>query len=233
MPALVHGCGNERIASLGCSDRTIRRRVHVWAEADLMPHLHNPGPGSIRPTDWAGSAPCLRRRLHHQTPWRWGARRTFSRGSWQTGPQTLPGEVAAGIPLHLVAAGANQPDSTQLRQTLAGLNRLSLLPPELPTLQDRMYTGARVQAVLAESGCVGVIPPVGGPAPGHVGDRWVKRTCGWLNDLGRLRRCPERSTAVVDLYLFQAASIVVIQHLLRAAVQTFLWLTRSTTRRLR
>ena len=31
--ALVHGSGYERVASLGCSDRTIRRRVRGWAEA--------------------------------------------------------------------------------------------------------------------------------------------------------------------------------------------------------
>ncbi len=33
--ALVHGSGSESIATPGCSDRTIRRRVHAWAEAAL------------------------------------------------------------------------------------------------------------------------------------------------------------------------------------------------------
>ena len=60
----------------------------------------------------------------------------------------------------------------------------------------------------------------------------MERTHSWLNDFGRLRRCPERSAAVVDLYLFLAATIVVIQQVLRAAFQTFRWPTRSTTRRL-
>ena len=72
------------------------------------------------------------------------------------------------------------------------------------------------------------------PAPGHVGERWVvERTHSWLNAFGKLRRCTERRAAVVDLYLFLAASIVVIQQLLRAAFHTFRWPTRSTTRRLR
>jgi hypothetical protein len=31
--ALVHGSGYERLASPGCSDRTIRRRLLEWAEA--------------------------------------------------------------------------------------------------------------------------------------------------------------------------------------------------------
>jgi hypothetical protein len=38
--ALVHGSGYERIATSGCSDRTIRRRVHEWAEAGLAQEVH-------------------------------------------------------------------------------------------------------------------------------------------------------------------------------------------------
>ena len=38
--ALVHGSGYERIATAGCSDRTIRRRVQEWAEAGLAQTLH-------------------------------------------------------------------------------------------------------------------------------------------------------------------------------------------------
>jgi len=38
--ALVHGSGYERIASAGCSDRTIRRRLRAWAEAGLAAILH-------------------------------------------------------------------------------------------------------------------------------------------------------------------------------------------------
>jgi hypothetical protein len=38
--ALVHGSGHERIATPGCSDRTIRRRVRAWAEAGAAEQLH-------------------------------------------------------------------------------------------------------------------------------------------------------------------------------------------------
>ena len=38
--ALVHGSGDERIASPGGSDRTIRRRVQAWAAAGLMERVH-------------------------------------------------------------------------------------------------------------------------------------------------------------------------------------------------
>lgn len=38
--ALVHGSGYARIARPGCSDRTLRRRVHAWAAAGPMERLH-------------------------------------------------------------------------------------------------------------------------------------------------------------------------------------------------
>jgi hypothetical protein len=38
--ALVHGSGYERIASPGCSDRTIRRRLNNWAERGIGQQVH-------------------------------------------------------------------------------------------------------------------------------------------------------------------------------------------------
>ena len=38
--ALVHGSGYERIASPGCSDRTIRRRLKMWAAAGIGEQVH-------------------------------------------------------------------------------------------------------------------------------------------------------------------------------------------------
>ena len=38
--ALVHGSGYERIASPGCSDRTIRRRVKQWADLGIAQSVH-------------------------------------------------------------------------------------------------------------------------------------------------------------------------------------------------
>jgi hypothetical protein len=38
--ALVHGSGYERIATAGCPDRTIRRRLGDWAEAGAGERLH-------------------------------------------------------------------------------------------------------------------------------------------------------------------------------------------------
>jgi len=232
--ALVHGSGYERIASPGCSDRTIRRRVQAWATAGLAQLLHAlvlaqydrligldlrhvcvdgcitkaPGGGAH-----AGRSPVDRGKQ--------GRKRSLLTD-------------ATGIPLHLVAAGANRPDRTLLRETLDGLRSLGSLPPGLPVHLDRGYAGAPVQAVLAEVGCTSVLPPNGLPAPGHVGERWVvERTHSWLNAFGKLRRCTERTASVVDCSLFLAASVVIAQQLLRTAVQTFRWPMRTTTRRLR
>lgn len=38
--ALVHGTGYERIATAGCSDRTIRRRLKDWAKAGVAEQVH-------------------------------------------------------------------------------------------------------------------------------------------------------------------------------------------------
>jgi hypothetical protein len=40
MAALVHGSGYERIATPGCSDRTIRRRLAEWADLGIAEALH-------------------------------------------------------------------------------------------------------------------------------------------------------------------------------------------------
>jgi transposase len=232
--ALVHGSGYERIASPGCSDRTIRRRVQAWAASGLTERLHT--------LVLAQYDRLIGLDLRHvcvdgcitKAP---GGGARAGRSPVDRGKQGRKRSLvtdAAGVPLHLVAAGANRPDSGLLRETLAGLGKLGPLPPDLPVLLDRGYAGAPVQAVLADCGCTGVLPASGAPAPGHVGHRWVvERTHSWLNAFGKLRRCTERSAAVVDCYLFLAASVVVTQLLLRAAYQPFRWPTRSATRRLR
>ncbi len=38
--ALVHGSGYERVATAGCSDSTIRRRLKAWADAGIAEQVH-------------------------------------------------------------------------------------------------------------------------------------------------------------------------------------------------
>jgi transposase len=232
--ALVHGSGYERIASPGCSDRTIRRRVHAWAEAGLTATLHTlvlaqydrllgldlstvvvdgcltkaPGGG-----DRAGKSPVDRGKG--------GLKRSLATD-------------AIGVPLHLVSAGANVHDTHLLRPTLDGLAALGPLPPDLPVALDRGYDSRRTRTTLATLGLSGQIAhqPAGGPVP--LGERWVvERTHAWMNAFGKVRRCTERRGTVVDFYLWLAAAIVTVRLLITRARETFRWLKRPTTKRLR
>jgi transposase len=148
LEALVHGSGYERVASPGCSDRTIRRRVHEWAAAGLSKRLHTlaleaydrmigleldelvvdgcitkaPNSGEVAgpsPVDWAKQ----------------GLKRSV----------VTDGQ---GIPLHVVAAAANRNDAPLLAPTLAGLDTLGGLPEHVLVHLDRGYAGAPTQALV-------------------------------------------------------------------------------------
>jgi transposase len=232
--ALVHGSGYERIATPGCSDRTIRRRLRGWAEAGLAETLHTlvlrqydrmiglelndlavdgcitkaPGGG-----EHAGRSPVDRGKL--------GLKRS-----------TLTD--AAGVPLHLVAAGANRHDAPLLGPTLDGLDTFGPLSPGATVHLDRGYDGAATRALLDGLGLTGAIARKGVPAPLQAGPRWVvERTQSWMNGYGKLRRCTERAAAVVDFYLFLAAAFVVARCLIQRARARYRWPDRPTTRRLK
>jgi transposase len=112
--ALVHGSGYERIATTGCSDRTIRRRLKAWAEAGVGQRVHAVAlhaydliigleledlsvDGCITKApcggDKAGPSPVDRRKG--------GLKRSVA-------------TEASGIPLGIVSAGANRHDSPLL-----------------------------------------------------------------------------------------------------------------------
>jgi transposase len=232
--ALVHGSGYERIASPGCSDRSIRRRLHEWAAAGLAEQVQTlalraydrmigleldelavdgcitkaPGGGEV-----AGRSPVDRGKL--------GRKRSVVTD-------------ARGIPLHVVAAGANRHDSPLLAPTLVGLDRLDGLPDDVTVYLDRGYDSRSTRALLTELGLQGAIARSGVPAPLQAGSRWVvERTHAWMNGYGKLRRCTEQRAAVVDFYLFLAAALVVIRQLIQRARSRYRWPGRPTTRRLK
>ena len=234
LAALVHGSGYERIATSGCSDRTIRRRLREWAAAGMAEQLHTlalqaydkmigleleelavdgcitkaPGGGDV-----AGRSPVDR-----------------GKGGLKRSVVTDGG----GIPLHLVSAGANRHDAPLLRPTLAGLDRLDRLPEAVTVELDAGYTGAPTTALLAELGFEGSLARKGVPAPLQAGTRWVvERTHAWMNGYGKLRRCTERCRQVVDFYLFLAAALVVVRQLIQRARLRYRWPTRPTTCRLK
>lgn len=232
--ALVHGSGYERIATPGCSDRTIRRRLHDWAAAGLTARLHAlvvaqydrmiglelddvavdgcitkaPGGG-----DCAGRSP-------------------VDRGKQGLKRSTLTD--ATGVPLHVVAAGANRHDNPLLDPTLAGLEVWGADPAETTVHLDRGYDSGATRTRLADLGFTGAIARKGLPAPLQVGKRWVvERTQSWMNGYGKLRRCTENARRVVEFYLFLAAAFVVTRCLIQRARSRYRWLGRPTTRRLK
>lgn len=232
--ALVHGSGYERIASPGCSDRTIRRRVREWAVAGLADRLHTLVLGqydrligldleTITVDGCITKAPCGGDKA---------GRSPVDRGKQGLKRSTLTD--ANGIPLAVVSAGANRHDAPLLAPTLEGLASFGPLALA-PTIQlDRGYGGAPTRSVLDALGITGVIAQRGMPAPLQIGRRWVvERTHSWMNGFGKLRRCTERTGTVVDFYLFLAAAFTTTRRLINEARTRYRWPNRPTTRRLK
>jgi transposase len=232
--ALVHGSGYERIASAGCSDATIRRRLKEWAAAGVSEQVHTLALQAydrmigLELDDLAVDG-CITK-----AP---GGGEVAGRSPVDRGKQGLKRSVvteATGIPLHLVSAGANRHDSPLLEPTLAGLDKLDRLPEDLTVHLDRGYDSRATRALLADLGFDGAIARKGVPAPVQAGSRWVvERTHQWMNGYGKLRRCTEKLRPIVDFYLFLAAALVVLRQLIQRARTRYRWDTRPTSRRLK
>jgi hypothetical protein len=233
--ALVHGSGYERIASPGCSDGTIRRRVKEWAAAGLSERVHTLALEAydrmigLELDDLAVDG-CLTK-----AP---GGGETAGRSPVDRGKQGLKRSIVTdgtGIPLDVVSAGANRHDSPLLGPTLAGLDKLQGgLPADVTVHLDRGYAGRPSRTLLDALGFHGAIARKGVPAPLQAGSRWVvERTHQWMNSYGKLRRCTEQVRAVVDFYLFLAAALVVLRQLIQRARLRYRWPARPTSRRLK
>ncbi len=232
--ALVHGSGYERIASSGCSDRTIRRRVKAWAGAGFAQTLHRLVLEQYDRTIGLALNDLAVDGCITKAP---SGGEKAGRSPVDRGKQGLKRSIATdrtGIPLHIVSIGANRNDGPLLESTLAGLEALGPLPPGIAVHLDRGYDSAGTRAVLAGRALTGVIARKGVPAPLQVGTRWVvERTHAWMNGYGKLRRCTERDGRVVDFYLFLAAALVVTRRLIQRARRSYRWDNRPTTRRLK
>jgi len=232
--ALVHGSGYERIASPGCSDATIRRRLKEWAAAGVSEQVHTLALQAydrmigLELDDLAVDG-CMTK-----SP---GGGETAGRSPVDRGKQGLKRSVVTdgvGIPLHVVSAGANRHDSPLLAPTLAGLDKLDRLPDAVTVHLDRGYDSTPTRALLNTLGFDGAIARNGVPAPIQAGSRWVvERAHSWMNGFGKLRRCTEKLRPVVDFYLFLAAALVVLRQLIQRARLRYRWATRPTARRLK
>ena len=234
--ALVHGSGYERIATAGCSDRTIRRRLKAWAALGIGEQVHALALraydqmiglelGDVAVDGCITKAPC---------------------GGDKAGPSPvdrrkggLKRSVAtegAGVPLGVVSAGANRHDSPLLGPTLqAATTQVGPHWPKGITVHlDAGYDSQVTRSLLDELGLHGEIARKGVPAPVQVGKRWVaERTHAWMNGYGKLRRCTDRDAKIVDFFLHLAATFVTVRALIREARTRYRWPSRPTTRRLK
>ncbi len=142
----------------------------------------------------------------------------------------------AGVPLGIVSAGANRPDSPLLGPTLqAATDQVGPHWPDKVTIHlDAGYDSNITRSPLDGLGLHGQIARKGVPAPVQVGKRWVvERTHSWMNGFGKLRRCTDRNGQIVDFFLYFAAAFVTVRALIREARTRYRWPTRPTTRRLK
>ncbi|MFI6949784.1 IS5 family transposase [Streptomyces sp. NPDC050422] len=233
--ALVHGSGYERIASPGCSDRTIRRRLTHWAELGIAKQVHALAlqaydrmigleldelsvDGCITKAPCGGEA---------------AARSPVDRG--KQGLKRSVATEATGVPLGVVAAGANRHDSPLLVPTLqAAKEQVGDLPDQVNVNLDRGYDSSKTRSALAGLEFTAEIARKGVPAPIQASKRWVvERSHAWMNGFGKLRRCTDRRSRVVDFYLYLAAAIVTLRMLIRRATPRYRWDDRPNTKRLK
>lgn len=231
---MVHGTGYERIATPGCSDRTIRRRLEKWSEAGagqellrlalsaydrmLGPDLEDlAADGCITKSPCGGEV---------------AGRSPVDRGKQGTKRSTVTD--GSGIPLHLIPARANDHDSPLLEPTLDGVCGMIGPLPDSPEMHlDAGYDSAKTRDLLE---CLGYEPEIaakGQPVPIQASKRWpVERTNSWINGYGKLRRCTDKRRVIVEFYLCLAAAFTVLRRLINRARTHYRWPTRPTTRRL-
>ena len=197
--ALVHGSGYERIASPGCSDRTIRRRLKAWAALGIGEQVHALAlraydqmiglelgdvavDGCITKAPCGGEPACLSPVDRRKG----GLKRSVATENY-------------GIPLGIASAPANRHDSPLLAPTLqAAADQLdSKLPAERACHLDAVYHSPLTRQTLSELGFDGHIAHKGTPAPLQATQRWpVERTHSWMNGYGKLRRMTDRDATV-------------------------------------
>ena len=181
--ALVHGSGYERVAVPGCSDRTIRRRLAVWAERGVTRDLLRTAlagydrmlgldlddlsvDGSITKSPCGGEV---------------SGRSPVDRGKQGTKRSVVTD--GGGLPLHLVPAAAGAHDSPLLEPTLAGVpDAIGPLPDGACVHLDAGYDSAKTRDTLTERRLHGEIAHKGEKAPIQATRRWhVERTNAWHN----------------------------------------------------
>jgi transposase len=223
---LVFRCAYWRIADETCSATTIRRRRDEWMEAALMDALEEIALGAydrliglelldVSVDGCITKAPCG------------GAKSGTSpvdRGKRGIKRSTMVD--ANGIPLAVVAAGANRHDSPLLSPTLDAADGKAAveLPEHASVHLDRAYDSKKTRQLLESRGLVGVIAKKGVPAPLAAGLRWVvERTNSWHNAHKKLVWCTEREDRVLDFWIALSNVVIVVRRLIREGWVRYRW----------
>ncbi|MDP9797021.1 hypothetical protein J2S43_005533 [Catenuloplanes nepalensis] len=188
--ALVHGSGYEVIATEACSDRTIRRRLAVWAEAGIAQQVHELALDAydlmigldladVSVDGAITKAPCGGEKA---------GRSPVDRG--KGGMKRSTGADATGIPLGIVSTSANRHDSLLLRDTFSACSTQigHRWPDRVAAHLDAAYDSRRTRDLLDELGFDADIARKGVPAPIQAGKRWVVERTNLLDE--RLRQDP-------------------------------------------
>ena len=132
---------------------------------------------------------------------------------------------ANGIPLAMVAAGANRHDSPLLAPTLDAAREASIELPEHASVHlDRAYDSEVTHRLLESRGLVGVISEKGKPAPLTAGLRWVvERTNSWHNAHKKLAWCTEREDRVIGFWISFSNVIIIVRRLIREGWIRYRW----------
>jgi transposase len=223
---LVFGCAYWRIADERCSATTMRRRRDEWVEAGVMDSLEEIALESyermiglelsdVSVDGCITKAPCGGDK---------SGTSPVDRGKRGIKRSTMVD--ANGIPLAVVAAGANRHDSPLLSPTLdAAYAKAAVeLPKQAGVHLDRAYDSRKTRQLLEERGLVGVIAKKGVPAPLVAGLRWVvERTNSWHNAHKKLVWCTEREDRVIDFWIALSNVVIVVRRLIREGWVRYRW----------
>jgi transposase len=228
---LVFGCAYWRSADEGCSETTLRRRGDEWIETGAMDALeemareaHDKTIG-LELADVAvdcciTKAPCGGAKAG-KSPVDRGKRGTKR-------SMMVDGE---GIPLGVVAAGANRHDAPLLAPTLEAVEASIGLPEHASVHLDRAYDSNVTRELLAGRGLGGVICEKGKPAPLRATKRWVvERTNSWSDAHKKLVWCTERQGRVIDFWTAFSNVVIIVGRLVREAWSRYRWESRPARR---
>jgi transposase len=230
---LVFGCAYWRIADKSCSATTLRRRRDEWIEIGVMEALEKLAREAydraigldlfeVAVDCCVTKAPCGGQKAGKSPVDR--AKQGLKRS------MIVDGE---GIPLGVVATGANRHHSPLLAPTLDAAAEASIeLPEQASVYLDRAYDSNVTRQLLEDRGLAGIISEKGKPAPPlGATKRWViERTNSWTNAHKKLLWCTEREGRVIDFWIAFSNAIIIVGRLIREAWSRYRWESRPARR---